>query len=190
MKLKYLKAYENYSMNENESEQAETTGSIKNKIQALSDSQKKEISENLRKLSNRLGLSIEEMQDQEKVAKALAKEHGFKSDIEELVDSEANEGFKDAFNRIKNYIKTPKFNKILMRLGILGTFAGLVISGAGMEMQSATHSMPSWASQDPNLAVIIGGVAAVISAAAAVVGASRTLKPEKGGRTRSGIHGF
>lgn len=162
MNMKYLKTFESFKINENETQNAEEV--VKQKIESLSPEQKEELSSQLSDLSAKLGLSPEEMTDTEKVAAALAKNQGSLK----LESLEVNEGFSDWWGRVKN-----NFYSWLTKIGVGGLIGSIASVAIGAEMQSHATNLADYvpdATVNPNTAVIIGGVAFVISMAAVIIG--------------------
>lgn len=160
MNMKYLKTFESFSINENKG----TEEFVKQKIESLSPKQKEELSSQLSDLSDKLGLSPEEMTDAEKVAAALAKNQGSLK----LESLEVNEGFKDWWGKVKK-----NFYSWLTKIGVGGLIGSIASAAIGAEMQSQATNLADYvpdSTVDPNLAVVIGGVAFVISMAALIIG--------------------
>lgn len=162
MNMRYLKTFEGFKINENQSSEEV----VKQKIESLSPEEKEKLTSELNNLATKLGLSAEEMTDTEKVAAALAEKQG------ELKESVINEGIgqdiKEWWGRVKN-----SFYKWLTRIGVGGVILSIASAAIGAEMQSQATNLADYvpdATVNPNAAVVIGGVAFVISTAALILG--------------------
>jgi uncharacterized Tic20 family protein len=170
--MRHLKGFKSFSINENNSSMEDIVSS---KIESLSDSEIEQVKQDLLKLADNIGLSPEDLTDEEKVKAALDKS-GMK--IEPLV----NEGLKETWDKIKG-----KFGKMLLNFGLGGLVSSIVTLalGAGMQSGAVTAADYSGATVEPNTMVIIGGTAAVISLIATIIGA-KNIKSPKGHRYRVG----
>lgn len=163
--MKYLKKFESFSSNENN----EMEDLVSSKINSLSDSEIEEVKSDLLELADNLGLSPEELTDEEKVKSALSKS-GLK--LESLA---INEGLKDWWARSKN-----KFYNFLTKFGIGGILSGIITTAIGSNMMSDASTLADYTGQDvaPNSTVIIGGAAIVISLIATIVGMQKSEGPK------------
>ena len=166
--MKHIKTFESFKINETQFE--ENSGlkqKLKSHIESLSDEDKKKLAEDLNELAQKLGLSPEQMEDEEAVAAKLLKTMDSAFDSLKL----KNEGFslqgiKSWWSRTKNKV----FN-FLTKFGLGGVVLSIIDIAIGAEMQS--HTVDTAGAEqivDPNTAVVIGGIAAAVSIASIVIG--------------------
>jgi hypothetical protein len=155
--MKYLSTFNGFSINENTQKELENT--ISSKIESLSESEIEVIKNDLENFANKIGISIDDLKDEELVKKALL-ESGLN-----LESMEINEGLKDWWKRIKN-----KFYNFLTKLGMGGMLVGMITSGIGAEMMSSSTNLPNYVVVTPSSTIVIGGVAFAISLIATIVG--------------------
>ena len=163
MSMKYLKAFENFKINENDSE-TDLEQVITQKAQSLSDEEKEKVRVELSDLAKKLGLSPEDMTDPNKVGEALAKQQGELGEVSESL----NEGLRDWWGRVKN-----QFFKWLTRIGVGGMVGGMISAAVGANAMEAATNLADYVPDsivEPNTAIIVGGIAFAIGILATVIG--------------------
>ena len=168
--MKYLKAFENFKINEEIEGDIEQV--VTQKVNSLSDEEKDKVKSELTNLSNKLGLSPEDMTDPNKVGEALAKHQGELGDISESV---LNEGLSDWWGRVKN-----SFYTWMTRLGIMGMLGGITSAAIGGHALETATNLADYVPDsvvEPNTAIIIGGIALAISLAATIIGMQGQTSP-------------
>lgn len=173
--MKYLKKFESFSINENESPaEAKAEEVIRQKIESLSEEDKEKAKSELEALAGKLGLSAEDMTDPHKVGAALAEKEGELK----LESPSVNEGLSDWWGRVKN-----TFYSWLTRIGVGGLIGSITSVAIGAELQSTATNLADYAPDSivqPNTAIVIGGIAFVISMAAVILGMSKKTSPAGG----------
>jgi hypothetical protein len=162
--MKYLKKFESFTINENESAEVAAEEVVRKKIDSMSDEDKEKVKSELMKMADKLGLSAEEMTDPHKVGAALASKQG----QIKLESSSVNEGFSDWWGRVK---KT--FYSWMTKLGIVGVIGSIVTAAIGAGFQEKATNLADYVPDSvvyPNAAVVIGGIAFVISFTAMLIG--------------------
>lgn len=169
MSMKYLKKFESFSINENESTaEAKAEDIIKQKIDSMSEEDKEKAKSELTEMANKLGLSPEEMTDPNKVGAALASKQG----QIKLESASVNEGLSDWWGRVKNTVYS-----WMTRLGLVGVIGGIATAAIGAGFQETATNLADYVPDsvvNPNTAVVIGGIAFVISMTAMLIGMTNT----------------
>jgi ABC-type transporter Mla subunit MlaD len=166
-----MKAFESFQINENDSAVSDIEQTVTQKVENLSDEDKEQVKNELSELANKLGLSLEDMTDTNKVGEALAKNQGSLGEVSESL----NEGLSDWWGRVKQ-----TFFKWLTRLGVMGMIGGITSAAIGAHaLEIGAHALETATTLadfvpdsvvEPNTAIIMGGVALAISLAATLVG--------------------
>jgi hypothetical protein len=171
--MKYMKAFESFQINENDSAVSDIEQTVTQKVENLSDEDKEQVKNELSELANKLGLSLEDMTDTNKVGEALAKNQGSLGEVSESL----NEGLSDWWGRVKQ-----TFFKWLTRLGVMGMIGGITSAAIGAHALETATTLADFVPDsvvEPNTAIIMGGVALAISLAATLVGL-QNYKPSGG----------
>jgi ABC-type multidrug transport system fused ATPase/permease subunit len=169
--MKYIKAFESFKINENDSSVADIKKqvgeTVTSKLDKLSDDEKEKVKKELSDLANKLGLSLEDMTDTNKVGEALAKQAAEADELAEVSES-LNEGLKDWWGRVKQ-----TFFKWLTRLGVMGMIGGITSAAIGAHALETATNLADFVPNsvvEPNTAIIMGGIAVVISLTATLIG--------------------
>lgn len=158
--MRYLKTFESYSINENnsvlpEESKAKIEQSVKDEVAKLTPEQIEETKGQLEDFAAKHGLTYDDLQDTEKLAKILEPE----------VDLPANESWLgDKWKQFKNWI-----GGFLVKLGLVG-FVSTVVGSA-----TAVGIVGEAAMRNPEISAPIGiatGIAFAISTLAYTIGAS------------------
>jgi hypothetical protein len=160
--MKYLSKFENFSVNEsNEKEYKKSAEElIRDKVKSISESEKEKIRKELLTLANKLGLSSEDLKDEEKVRIALSENIEIKEGISEFFNFEK---IKKSLSKLKD-----KLSEKLFKIGFTGVLLGLVTAAVGTGLE--VERMPDYMSVVPNETVLIGGVASAVSLIASLIG--------------------
>ena len=93
-----MKAFESFQINENDSAVANIEQTVTQKVDNLSDDDKEQVKNELVELADKLGLTVEDMTDPNKVGEALANNQAELGEVSESL----NEGLSDWWGRVKN----------------------------------------------------------------------------------------
>lgn len=130
---------------------------IADKVNSMSADELAKANDALASLAKNLKLSVEDLQDAEKVEAAL------KTNVPELSESDLNEGLSEWWSRVKG-----KATSWMNKLGITGILASIAAMGIGAEMMDPASEF-SGATVTPSTTVLIGAAALVISIAATLI---------------------
>jgi len=152
---------------------------ITSEVKKLSDEDKKKLASEMGTLAAKLNLSVNDLEDHNKVAMALlnagmiTENFSFDGDVDQLTE-DLNEGLGEAMNKFKGWWEKTKKNvyKWMIKLGA-GSVAGGILTtaiGAGFMPEPNYSGAPV----TPNAAVIAGGVAAAIGIVTLLLGLKGT----------------
>jgi len=152
---------------------------ITSEVKKLSNEDKKKLASEMGTLAAKLNLSVNDLEDHNKVAMALlnagmiTENFSFDGDVDQLTE-DLNEGLGEAMNKFKGWWEKTKNTvyKWMIKLGA-GSVAGGILTtaiGAGF-MPDPNYS---GAPVTPNAAVIAGGVAAAIGIVTLLLGLKGT----------------
>jgi hypothetical protein len=152
---------------------------ITSEVKKLSDEDKKKLASEVGTLAAKLNLSVNDLEDHNKVAMALlkagmiAENFSFDGDVDQLTE-ELNEGLGEAMNKFKGWWEKTKNTvyKWMMKFGVGSVAVGILTSAisAGFMPDPNYSGVPV----TPNAAVIAGGVAAAIGIVSLLLGLKGT----------------
>jgi len=112
--MRYLEKFEGFLLTESvEEAKKKIEVELNSKLEDMTQDEKNKLYSDLNKVSQKLGLSMEEMKDAKLVAKKL----------QEL---ELNSNNENIFTRGRDYLQD-KFSKLLMKIGVGGYFTNLLL---------------------------------------------------------------
>ena len=152
---------------------------ITSEVKKLSDAEKEKLASELGTLASKLDLTVDDLDDHNKVAMALlnagmiVENFSFDGDVDELIE-DLNEGVADAMNKFKSWWEKTKEKvyKWMIKLGV-GSTAGGILTAA---ISSGYMPEPNYGGPPitPNAAVIAGGIAAAIGLVTLLLGLKGT----------------
>lgn len=149
---------------------------ITDKVKEMSDDDKRVVAEEMGKLAAKLGLSVEDLADHNKVAMALlnagmiVENFSYDGDMNELMEG-INEGLLDGLKTWWEKARTT-VSKWMVKLGVGGLVVGVISAAIGAGYMPEPNY--SGAPVTPNAAVIAGGIGAAISLVVLMLGLKGT----------------
>jgi len=169
--MKYLKTFESYNQADDSLLNSAEGKKIQDKIDSMSPQDLAKLEAEVAALADKLGLSLEEMKDAEKVSQALV-DSGMADKIESMIP--VKESFSEWWSRTKD-----KFYNLLWKLGLGGLLTSLASICVGAEMVSSSTALADFvpdATVHPHLATVVGGVGMAVSLVTTIVGLKKSGK--------------